>query len=251
MTEDDVVALARILRELTPSQRDWVREAMRQFGLPHKFIRRRDSDWISEDVLQHIGDALRIHHALSRQPLSKDRFEYAFERALNLAGISAKLVVSRTNPGHDMTIAEVPVSLKSEAAANIKENVVHVSKWMELGKGEWDLGKLRDRFLEHLKSYERIFTLRCLLRGPKDFFYELVEIPKALMLEAKDCRFESMNNSNQNPKPGYGYVYDSKGALKFALYFDGGTERKLQVKQIKKNLCVTHASWQFESAPLQ
>ena len=251
MTEEDVVALARILRELTPSQRDWVREVMQQFSLPHQFIRRKDSDWITEDVLQHLGDALRIHHALSCQPLSKDRFEFAFERALNLSRIRAELVASRTNRGHDMTIAGVPVSLKSEAAANIKENTVHVSKWMELGKGEWDLLKLRDMFLEHLNSYARIFTLRCLSRGPKDYFYELVEIPKALMLEAKNCRFELMKNSKQDPKPGYGYVYDAKGNLRFALYFDGGTERKLQIKQIKKNLCITHASWQFESASLE
>lgn len=250
MTEDEIVGLARLLRLLTPSQKDWVKSAVQQFQLPHRFIRRKDSDWVSDAVLEHFGDALRIHHALSRQPLSKDRFEFAFERALNLGGIAASLVKSRTNRGHDMTIAGVQVSLKTEAAANIQESSIHVSKWMELGKGEWELPRLRDMFLEHMHGYERIFTLRCLLPGPKTCFYELVEIPKKLMLEAADCRFEIMTDSRQTPKPGYGYVDDKRGQRRFALYFDGGTERKLQIKQIRKSLCIVHASWDFESAPL-
>lgn len=39
-------------------------------------------------------------------------------------------------------------------------------------------------------------------------------------------------------------------AHKYALYFDGGTERKLQIKSLRKSLCVVHASWEFESADL-
>jgi len=224
---------------------------LRQFQLPYDFKRNPASDWLTDDVLKEVGDALRIHHAFSRQPLSKDRFEYAFERALNQAGIRASLVASRTNRGHDITIAGVPVSLKSEAAANIRADYIHVSKWMELGKGEWVLETLRTSFLEHMKSYERIFTLRCLTAGATSYEYELVEIPKALLLEARTCRLEVQEKSRQTPKPGYGRVNDEHGNLKFALYFDGGTERKLQIKQIRKRLCIVHATWAFESLPLQ
>lgn len=250
MTEEEAVALARALRLLTPSQRDWVKEVIAQFELPHRFDRQPNSDWITQSVLERIGDALRIHHAFSRQPLSKDRFEFAFERALNLGGIHAKLVTTRTNRGHDITIASVPVSLKTEAAAGIKENSIHVSKWMELGRGDWKLPKLRDLFLEHMQSYQRIFTMRCLKPGPKRFYYELIEIPKALMLEASQCKFEVKKKSKQNPKPGYGYIFDENNKLKFSLYFDGGTERKLQIKNLRKDLCTPHATWDFESLPL-
>ena len=127
------------------------------------------------------------HHAGSRQALSKDRFEFAFEAALNAAGISAQLVKSRTNRGHDITIQGVPVSLKTEAAANIKDESIHVSKWMELGRGEWKLPLLRDLFLEHMQSYNRIFTLRRLKDAGANMRYELVEIPKTLLLEAANC----------------------------------------------------------------
>ena len=197
-----------------------------------------------------MGDALRVHHALSRQPLSKDRFEFAFERALILSNIPATLVASRTNRGHDITIKSIPVSLKTEAAANIKPDLIHVSKWMELGKGIWELPRLRDVFLTHMKSYDRVLTLRCLKSKAPHYFYELVEIPKALLLEAANCRFEIMKNSRQKPKPGYGYVYGPNKQLKFALYFDAGTERKLQIRSLRKDLCRVHATWAFESTPL-
>jgi Type II site-specific deoxyribonuclease len=242
--------LGRELSNLTPSQRMWVRAVVSQFKLPHSFYRNPKSDWITDEVLERLGDALRIHHAFSRQPLTKDRFEFAFESALNLSGIRSALVWSRTNRGHDITIAGVPVCLKTEAAAQIKLNSIHVSKWMELGKGEWSLPLLLKHFLEHLRSYERIFTLRCLKAGPVQVHYELVEIPKSLLLEAKNCQLQVMENSRQSPKPGYGYVLDSSGEQKFSLYFDGGTERKLQIKYLHKSNCVVHASWTFDSKSL-
>ena len=125
---------------------------------------------------------------------------------------------------------------------------------MELGKGVWELARLRDVFLDHMQNYERIFTLRCINRIPKGnptfFKYELVEIPKNLMLESLNARLVIQTNSQQNPKPGYGYVEGAGGNLKFSLYFDGGTERKLQIKQLRKALCISHATWEFESTLL-
>lgn len=229
----------------------WVRAVITQFKLPHTFKRNPNSDWITVEVMQRLGDALRIHHAFSRQPLTKDRFEFAFENALTLSGVPATLVTSRTNRGHDITIANVPVCLKTEAAANIKNTHIHVSKWMELGKGEWDLVLQRQKFLDHLRSYERIFTLRCLTNGPMAYNYELVEIPKALLLEASNSELKVMENSTQSPKPGYGYVYSPQRKLKFALYFDAGSERKLQIKHLDKSLCTVHASWAFDVKPLE
>jgi type II restriction enzyme len=236
--------------ELTPSQLDWVGGVIRQFHLPHEFNRKDDSDLVTPKVLDMLGDALRIHHAFSRQALSKDRFEFAFERSLNRAGIQAELVKNRTNRGHDITIMGVPVSLKTQADAGIRADSLHISKFMELGKGAWELNLLREMFLVHMRSYDRILQFRCLTPGPTAYLYELVEIPKNLLLESASVELVTQATSRQSPKPGYGYVYDSEKNLKFALYFDGGTERKLQIKAIKKDLCTVHATWQFESAPL-
>jgi len=53
------------------------------------------------------------------------------------------------------------------------------------------------------------------------------------------------HQSKQNPKPGYCSVTDDEGNVKFKLYFDGGTERKLQIKNLRKDLCIVHATWEF------
>ena len=250
-SEDEIKSLVERLRRLTPAQKDWINSAIHAFGAARQFARAPDSDVITDAALASLGDRLLSHHAGSRQALSKDRFEFAFESALNTSGIPAQLVKSRTNRGHDITILGTPVSLKTEAAATIKDESIHISKWMELGRGEWKLPLLLDLFLEHLQNYDRIFTLRRLRDDLTKIRYELVEIPKALVLEAANCELEICTNSRQNPQPGYGYVKDASGHLKYSLYFDGGTERKLQIKHLRKSLCKVHATWVFESAPTQ
>ena len=249
LSEKEIREIVETLRRLTPAQQEWVKSAIHAFGAACQFNRAPDSDVVTDAVLASLGDRLLSHHAGSRQALSKDRFEFAFESALNASGIKAQLVKSRTNRGHDITIRGIPVSLKTEAAANIKDELIHVSKWMELGRGEWKLPLLLDLFLEHMQSYDRIFTLRRLKDDGTKIRYELVEIPKALLLEALNCELEVRADSRQNPKPGYGYVKDANGQLKYSLYFDGGTERKLQIKHLRKNLCKVHATWVFSSAP--
>ena len=249
ISDNEINKITEALRRLTPSQQAWISAAVFAFDAPHEFWRAPDSDFITPAVLENMGDRLLSHHASSRQALSKDRFEFAFEAALNSSGIVAELVKSRTNRGHDITIADIPAALKTEAAANIREDTVHVSKWMELGKGAWELPLLRDSFLAHMHSYDRIYTLRCLSSKAVSIRYELVEIPKALLLEAEHCELEVREASRQNPKPGYGHVRDTEGTLKFSLYFDGGTERKLQIKNLRKSLCKVHATWAFSSTP--
>ena len=124
---------------------------------------------------------------------------------------------------------------------------------MELGKGVWgdnpnDLVGLRKQFLEHMKAYDRILTLRTLTKAPK-WKYELVEIPKSLLIKAKDGELKMMTNSKQYPKPGYCYVRNEVGETIFDLYFDGGTERKLQIKNLNKSYCSVHATWEFIILP--
>ncbi|MGB6743378.1 MAG: hypothetical protein WBE38_06925, partial [Terracidiphilus sp.] len=75
--------LLKEFASLTPSQVDLISAVIRQFRLPHDFRRHEKSDFVTQEVLSMLGDALRIHHAFSRQTLSKDRFEFALERSLN------------------------------------------------------------------------------------------------------------------------------------------------------------------------
>jgi hypothetical protein len=244
-----IAALADRLPSLSASQFGAIENIIAQFGRPAQFWRNPKSDLVSDCVLREFGDTLRIHHCFSAEAFTKDKFEFALEKVAIFCGIKAERA-RRGNPGHDITIMGVPVSLKTQADANIKLDRIHISKFMELGKGKWgdkvsDLEGLRDRFFEHMRSYERIVTLRR-LRDPGRNSYEMVEIPKSLLLEAKNGKLEMMFNSRQSPKPGYCTVADALGHVKFQLYFDGGTERKLQIKHIDKALCIVHATWRFE-----
>jgi Type II site-specific deoxyribonuclease len=233
--------LSKRLKGLSVSQVTAIDNIVHQFERPIKAKRLETSDLISPCVLEEFGDTLQIHHCFSAQALSKDRFEFALERCVNNCGRKAVLS-PRNNPGADIAVDGVPMSLKTQADKSIKVGFIHISKFMELGKGEWDLEKLLGRYLDHMKSYERVFTLRH-FKTPQTFNYELVEIPKNLLLEAKDGALEIREKSKQSPKPGNCTVTDAKGRRKFVLYFDAGTERKLQVKHIDKSLCIVHADW--------
>jgi len=212
------------------------------------FTRNANSKIITEQILEDFGDILRLHHAFSREPFSKDKFEYALERVLRESGILAQLA-PRGSPGYDIEIQAERFSLKTEAAKAIKQSTIHISKFMELGGGQWgdnpdDLVGLRDQFLSNLEGIQRILTLRSLQKGEPAYRYELVEIPKSLLAKAATGRFEMRSESTQSPKPGYCYV-EEKGECLFSLYFDGGGERKLQIKNLRKDLCLVHATWEF------
>ncbi len=220
------------------------------FNQPKDFKRDSKSSLITPEVLEDFGDILRMHHCLSHEPFSKDKFEYALECVLKEAGIAATMA-PRGQRGFDIEVAGEKFSLKTEAAKAIRENTIHISKFMELGGGTWgskpkDLIGLREQFLSALEGIRRILVLRALEKGNPFFLYELIEIPKSLLLKAASGRLEMMMDSKQQPKPGYCHVEENSNTL-FKLYFDGGGERKLQVKGLQKALCTVHATWQFES----
>ncbi len=206
------------------------------------------------DFANALSLSLILHHQFSSESFTKDKFEHALNSVLGSLGHECELA-PRGNPGHDVTVDGERWSLKTQADASIREDQIHISKFMELGRGAWeseaDLEGLRSRMFEHMSQYDRIFTLRCLtarrdLRDGSVRTYELVEIPKSLLLESADFPCEMRHDSTQSPKPGSCTVTDAAGSVKFELYFDGGTERKLQVRKLAKQYCIVHARWDFD-----
>lgn len=248
MAADQLRALAERIGRLGTNQVSLITSIVEQLEKPKNYVRKADSDLVSDCLLNELGDSLRIHHCFSSEPFTKDKFEYALERACGLCSIPATRS-NRGNPGHDITIRGVPTSLKTQADKSIKLDYIHISKFMEMGKGEWGsdikhLHALRQRFFDHMQGYDRIFTLRK-LKALGLHTYELVEIPKALLLRSADGIFAMDTNSRQTgAKPGTCTVVDKEGTA-FQLYFDGGSERKLQIRQLRKSLCVMHATWSF------
>lgn len=246
-TRQRIDRLMPILRELRPSQLQWVETVAKTLTTPAEFVLHRE-DLLDQTSVLDFGDLLRIHHVLSAEPFTKDKFEYALVQVLQRRGVKASLA-PKGNPGHDATIDGTRISLKTQADKNIKREEVWISKFMELGKGIWannpaDLKPLRMAFLDHLKRYDRIFSLRAIGKAP-NWHYELIEIPKSLLQLAQTGRLEMMVDSRQNPKPGYCHVSDANGSGLYQLYFDAGSERKLQIKALRKSACLLHAEWKF------
>lgn len=247
-SSDPLRQLTERISRLGKNQVALISSIVEQLEKPKQYTRKADSDLVSVCLLGELGDSLRIHHCFSNEPFTKDKFEYALERACGLCSVPATRS-TRGYPGHDITIRGVPISLKTQADKSIKLDYIHISKFMELGKGEWGsdvrhLHEMRQRFFDHMRNYERIFTLRK-LKTPNQHTYELVEIPKALLLQSSSGVFSMDTASRQTgAKPGTCTVVDQDGTV-FQLYFDGGSERKLQVRQLRKSLCVVHATWAF------
>ncbi len=253
MKPDRLKRLVSAVQALSNAQKILMENAVRVFSFPYEESRPTESIFDREG-LEFFGNTLRLHHAFSEEAFTKDKFEHLFVAALNEQGNDSSLA-TRGNPGYDMISEGEKFSLKTQADKTLKKDKLHISKFMELGKGQWsdqdtDLIGLRDSFLEHLKDYDRIFSLRALRKSP-DWHYELVEIPKDLFLEAENGEFEMKHSSIQNPKPGYCYVRDQSGQQIYSLYFDGGGERKLQIKHLLKSACFVHAEWKFHATELE
>lgn len=250
-TAETITNLHKILPGLNSNQLKLVLDIINVLSEP--FEKKFASNiWIfSIEIVDILADFVRIHHALSDEPFTKDKFEYALDRACKILGINS-ILPERTNPGHDIIIDNTRVSLKTQANKNIKKDFIHISKFMELGKGKWDeindLYRFRDDFLRHMEDYEKIITMRCLSskkeRSEGLWHYEIVEIPKSLLFKASSGYFEMKTKSIQNPKPGYCYIKENGKDL-FQLYFDGGSERKLQVKNLDKKYCNILADFIF------
>src|ERR1039457_6631244 len=181
--------LLTAIPDLSDYRLELVDRVVAVFSQPWEIYRAPDSDIISYGSLVDFGDVLRLHHSFSREPFSKDKFEFALEMVLKTSGCTA-LLAPRGTRGHDLSIAGQKFSLKTEAAKGIRLSTLHISKFMELGGGHWgdnpdDLIGLRQQFLDNLAGINRILVLRALRKGSPDYLYELVEIPKNLLEMAR------------------------------------------------------------------
>jgi hypothetical protein len=283
----NVARLLGLIPSLSPTQIGLILAVAGQFTLPrsfnllpstHNFSLAGNLPLLTQDIIDDLGESMRIHHAFSREAFTKDKFEYALERSQILHGRQASLT-RRGNPGADVVIEGQRFALKTEASQSIKLGRIHISKFMELGGGVWgsnpaDLLGLRQQFLNHLQGYDHILILRRLAVMPRQptagaasaanpgqqivtFRYELVAIPKAVMASAVNGTLVMQTGSKQLPRPGYCYVGIpgwthqvgqpvKASQLVFALYFDGGGERKLQIKHLDKQACAVLAEWTFD-----
>ena len=68
---------------------------------------------ITPAVLEDYGDVLRMHHCLSHESFSKNKFEYALDRVMKESGVIA-MMASRGQKGFDIETSAQKFSLKTE-----------------------------------------------------------------------------------------------------------------------------------------
>jgi len=101
--EERIQRLIAAIPELSSYRLQLVDKVVGVFQTPKKFSRDRNSNLITIQVLEDFGDVLRLHHAFSREPFSKDKFEYALERVLIESRFAANLA-PRGIRGYDIEI---------------------------------------------------------------------------------------------------------------------------------------------------
>ena len=256
--------LATVAKHLTDTQAEDLVAIARVFISPTVVSVPKVSDPIfNKESATYFGDVLKLHHCFSDEPFTKDKFEHLLKSTLERYGFVVKSPTTN-NPGEDLTIDGVPVSLKTQADQSIELDYLQIHKFMELGKGDWgnserDIRNLLEQFLEHISRYQRIFVLRA-ITNPKvckannrdftDWEYELVEIPKSLLEAARHGEITISTRSKlTSAKPATCAVFETlsngERARIYNLYFDGGGERKLKLTSLRKDHCKVHGTWKF------
>ena len=206
------------------------------------------SDIVTPTFASSFLTRLKLFHAVhdGDQVLQKKPFEFAFRAASQADNKEAEITSSPTNPGPDVRVDETKYSLKTEAAQSIKRNHITISKLME---SAWtkDCTSLEDfhaglfRITDHLRSYDRILTLRAFGRLSKgEVRYDLVEIPTDLLLligESDVSEFGPITRAGGTTLP---VKFREEPA--FRAVFDG-SDQKITIRNLRTALCLRHASW--------
>lgn len=193
---------------------------------------------------------LRAHHALSRVPLGKTQFEAAFEYACEAAGWTVTSSTSATQRFFDTTIT-IPgkspklLSLKSSSAKRMNKDSVDISKlteaaWIQDARKQSDRrDKIVELFRDYRSSTDGIVMLRGFPKGADSVFYELLEIPSALLkpvdlLDIKTAQLGTIPVPPQSQSP----------YMKIGIDQSDG---KIKLSGIKLTVCSVHGRWTFSS----
>ncbi len=205
------------------------------------------SDIATGAFVRDFGNRLLVHHATSEELLNKKSFEFAFVASSRAAGrVAARIASTEDNPHADVVVDEVMYSLKTEAAASIRRDSITVSKlmearWIRECRNRADLVRgIQSKVVPHLESYQRIIILRVFSKTEGHVQYDLVEIPRDVLLEVRNLGasdFSALNDNNSSRAD----IKRNRRAL-FALRLDGSVE-KVTIANLRVDACTVHATW--------
>ena len=96
---EEVKDLIPDLAKLSDDQFAWIKQLVQSMALPYNSIRSPISDVFPDDRTTGLFFLYLVtHHVLSSEPFKKEKFEYAVERILGIAGTALRPV-----PGRELT----------------------------------------------------------------------------------------------------------------------------------------------------
>jgi hypothetical protein len=249
----DIRDIVETLEGLSPVQVDVIRAiihrfADEQFGelvLPDAFL--------TQEAYEYFSMRLAAHHAYSASVLKKENFEHILEEAFSRTGIPAKRANSMTVRGADLTVGGATLSLKTEAAKNLSQGHITISKlmeaaWIKQTTGTASIpGFIASMVMPHFNNYDRIFTLRSYPDRQRGGFirYDLREIPKAVLSAVGGLVPDDFTPPTGTRTTSADVMIDGKRAFRFRL---DGSDDKLTINYLDVELCPLHAWWSL-SAP--
>lgn len=215
-----------------------------------------DTTLTRPEFLRRFGERLAYYQLLVGDALNKYAFETSLEHSLLQTGLVVERPQASNHPGHDLIIDGQAFSLKTEAARQIRQDRIHISKLMESAwskdfKTPADASRACKRILQHLEQYDRVLTLRA-FRGQSEEMaasagetgemirYDLVEIPKEVLTAISQLRTKDFGKLSAAGSTRADVTI--KGKRAFTLLFDG-SDNKVTVRGIDTDLCQHHASW--------
>lgn len=198
---------------------------------------------VSDNFAKEFRATLLIHHYFLKAPLATNSFEAAFVRAADAAGHDIKPAPDGQR-FWDVELDGRKISLKSTAAANLRDSSLHISKlceaaWIQDMRGAAQREDETKRlFSEYTGLVDSIIQLRLF---KKKAFYELVEIPTALLAQVADVPRAEF--SPDGPSIG---IPVGKDPPDFTLKLDR-SDAKITLANIRKDVCSVLATWQLSS----
>lgn len=249
---EDIVAVVGMLRRLSPVQVEVVRAIIHRFADEQFGALLRD-DFLTKEAFEYFSMRLAAHHAYSASVLKKENFEHILEEAFSRTGTPAKRANSMTVRGADLTVGGVTLSLKTEAARNLSQGYITISKLMEAA---WikqttcadDVpGFVAQMVMPHFNNYDRIFTLRSYPDPERKGFvrYDLREIPKDVLARVGDLTGADFSAPTRTRTTSADVTINGRRAFRFRL---DGSDDKLTINYLDVDFCPLHAWWSL-SAP--
>lgn len=210
------------------------------------------SSWLATaQWVEAFSTRLRAHHALAQEPLSREQFEAAFNKACSDDGWQVDPATSATHRFFDTTIQKEGkrhrLSLKASSAKDMSRKSIHISK---LTEAAWiqDVRRQADRrreivnlFTDYRKATDSILILRG-FRKTGSVEYELVEIPTRVFAEVDSLSVAEAQAATINI-PSAAEIPD------FKIRVDR-SDAKITLTGVRLDVCTVHGRWTLEGAKL-